>query len=358
MPKWTDYVEKQTASDTDEIMVMDAKENANKRISVGNLKNVIGGNSNMDEELTMIDKRLTENEASTGRIEKQVDELTKSVGNNLKLSDVETYIQENSENLLPDNVVLFEDTEDEETITAESIIGEVLDKLELKAIDENTLGLYINEKLISSVKLEEFKTSEIVCTGITLDPAAATVYGKVTIEVVATTTPQDCTQKVRWFTTDAELATVVDGTVTITGKKGKVTIYAICGNYRADCEIEITAYVYPDLNFQIGQVLETVGAAYSRTADDKKMRISSDYIKTPMDTVITMSGGSSYLYQLYKYKDDKLDSFTSWINCTGTIQIASEEFSGVAIKIRRSNYGEWTDEMIAAFSKTVTIESA
>ena len=88
------------------------------------------------------------------------------------------------------------------------------------------------------------------------------------------------------------------------------------------------------------------------------MRISSDYIQTPVDTVITLTAGGSYLYQLYKYKDDKMDSFTSWISCAGTIKIASEEFSGFAIKIRKNNYGKWTSDDITAFTKTVTIESA
>nr|WP_295264047.1 Ig-like domain-containing protein [uncultured Blautia sp.] len=358
MPKWTDYTKKQTVSDTDEMMLLDIKENANKRVTVSDLKKNVGGDTNTKEELAGIEKKLTENEANTGRLEKQIEEITKSVGDNLKMSDVTKYIQENSESLLPDNAVLFEDTDDEGTITPESIIGEVLDKLDLKAVDDQTLGLYIGTKLISSVRLEEFKASEIICTGITLDPSNTTAYGKTKIEVIATTTPQDCTQKIRWFTTDADVATVSDGTVKTTGKKGSVTIYAICGNYRAECKIVITAYVYPEFNFQIGQVLETVGATYSRTADSAEMRISSDYMQTPVDTVITLKAGGSYLYQLYKYKDDKLDSFTSWISCTGTIEIVSEEFSGFTIKIRKNNYGKWTSDDIEAFTKTVTIESA
>lgn len=358
MPKWTDYTKKQTVSDTDEMMLLDIKENTNKRVSVSDLKKTVGKDTDTKEELEGIEKKLIENEANTGRLEKQIEEITKSVGDNLKMSDVTKYIRENSESLLPDNVVLFEDTDDEETITPESIIGEVLDKLELKAVDDQTLGLYIGTKLINSVRLEEFRTFNVICTGITLDPSNTTAYGKATIEVIATTTPQDCTQKIRWFTTDADLATVSDGTVQTTGKKGEVTIYAICGNYRAECKIVITAYVYPEFNFQISQVLETVGAAYSRIEDDKKMRISSDYMKTPVDTIVTLTAGSNYVYQLYKYKDDKLDSFSSWINCTGTIEINSEEFSGFAIKIRKGNYGEWTSDDITAFAKTVTIESA
>lgn len=270
---------------------------------------------------------------------------------------VDEYLKENPESFLPENIVLVEES-DNEIMTADAIMGEILDKMELKTVNDQTLGLYIGTKLISSVRLEEFKTLEIICTGITLAPSNTTAYGKTTIEVIATATPQDCTQKIRWFTTDADLATVSDGTVITTGKKGEVTIYAICGNYRAECKVVITAYVYPEFNFQINQILETVGAAYSRTEDSAEMRISSDYIQTPVDTVITLTAGVKYLYQLYKYKDDKLDSFTSWISCAGTIKIASEEFSGFAIKIRKNNYGKWTSDDITTFTKTVTIESA
>lgn len=308
-----------------------------------------------------VGRKFTETTANMGKLEQQIGELSKGTGGTVSPSEVkkivDEYLKENPENFLPDNIVLVEESDDE-IMDADAIMGEILDKLDLKAVDNQTLGLYIGTKLISSVRLEEFKTSEIICTGITLDPSNTTAYGKATIEVIATTTPQDCTQKIRWFTTDAALATVSDGTVKTTGKKGTVAIYAICGNYRAECKIVITAYVYPEFNFQIGEVVETVGAAYARKIDTSEMRISSDYMKTPVDTIVTLMSGGSYLYQLYKYKDDKLDSFTSWIGCTGTIEILSKDYTGFAIKIRKNNYGKWTSDDVEAFAKTVTIESA
>jgi len=305
--------------------------------------------------------KFTEATANMGKLEQQIGELSKGTGGTTSPSEVkkivDEYLKENPGNFLPDNIVLVEESDDE-IMTEDAIMGEILDKLDLKAVDDQTLGLYIGTKLISSVRLEEFKTFNIVCTGITLEPSNITAYGKTIIEVIATTTPLDCTQKIRWLTTNADIATVSDGTVKTTGKKGEVTIYAICGNYRAECKIVITAYVYPEFNFQIRLVGETIGTAYSWTPDAQESRIASDYIKTPVDTIVTLTAGSSYYYQLYKYADDKLDSFTSWISCTGTIEIASEEFSGFVIKIRKNNYGKWTSDDIEAFTKTVTIESA
>ncbi len=317
---------------------------------------------NSSEQIKKNQKNITETATETGILKEKVEELSGKVGNSLTEEEVSeavnTYLKENIPSLIPDNVVLFEEDDEEETITPEKIIEAVIEKMELKAVDDQTLGLYINSRLINSVKLEEFKTFDVICTGITITPTHVTKYGKTEIELIAEATPSDCTQKVRWFTTDEKMATVSDGTVSTTGKQGTVTIYAVCGNYRAECLIEIEAYVYPEVVFQIGEISETVGSAYARTVDAKKMRISSDYIKTPVDTIITMTGGSSYFYQLYKYYDDKLISFTAWNNCTGTIQISAEECSGVAIKIRKSNYGTWTDDETTAFAGTVKIEGA
>lgn len=309
----------------------------------------------------VVGNKFTEVATNTGNLEKQVEELAGNISEIVKPSDIEKavddYLKENSEKLLPDNIVLVEDSDDE-ILTEDAIIGKVMDKLELKVVNDQVLGLYMGTKLITSVSLENIKASEIICTNITLKPLSIVVYGKVTIEVAAATTPPDCTQKIRWFTNNADLATVTGGTVQTTGKKGKVIITAYCGNQEATCEVEIAAYVFPDLNFQIGEIAESVGSAYSRTPDSKNMRIASDYIKTPVDTIVTLTAGSGYLYQLYKYKEDKLDSFTGWLSCAGTIEIASDEFSGFAVKIRKSNYGEWAEDDITSFTKTVTIEGA
>ena len=44
---------------------------------------------------------------------------------------------------VPENIVLFEETEEGDTITPDSIIGAVLSKLDLKAVNGQTVGLYL-----------------------------------------------------------------------------------------------------------------------------------------------------------------------------------------------------------------------
>lgn len=372
MGRWSEYPVNLAPKADDEIMILDKNKNSNRRITLQTLIKLLDSflvevdaalkTEGMAADAKIVGEKFEEVTVNDTRLEKKIDEVSKNIGGSLNIDDVRNavneYLEENPDMVTPDNIVLFEEDENNQAFTIDTLMAEVLKRLELKAVDEQTLGLYMGEKLINSVKLEEFKVSEIICTGLTIVPSHTTAYGKATLELIATATPQDCTQKVRWFTTDELLATVSDGTVSTTGKKGTVTIYAVCGNYRAECEIEITAYVYPELNFQIGQVLESTGAAYTRTEDPQNMRIASDYIKTPIDTKITMNAGNNYLYQLYKYKDDKLASWTTWINCAGIIEITASECSGVVLKIRKSNYGEWTESEITAFSQTVTVESA
>lgn len=142
------------------------------------------------------------------------------------------------------------------------------------------------------------------------------------------------------------------------GRKRSVDITVVCGNYKTVCTITVMQYEYPDPNWEIGQVLETAGSTFQKLGDSQSMRIATDYMETPVDTIITCLSGSGYYYQLYKYIDGKMAEMTQWITCSGTIEILSETYSGFALKVRKGNYGKWTEEDIAAFAKTVQIESA
>lgn len=320
-----------------------------------------------DEAVTAVKKIQGESEKIVN-VESDVADLKSDVGSmkeelkeTVKEDTVQDIVKKYADATLPEvpeNIVLFEETEEGDTITPDSIIGAVLSKLDLRAVNGQTVGLYLSDTLIGSVKLEEFKTSEVICTGISLDRTAIEAYGKGKIELIAVVEPQDCTQKVRWISNNEELASVTEGTVTLTGRKGNVDITVVCGNYKTVCTITVMQYEYPDPNWEIGQILETAGSTFQKLGDSQSMRIATDYIETPVDTIITLLGGSGYRYQLYKYTDGKMVEMSQWITCSGTIEILSETYSGFALKVRKENYGKWTEEDIAAFAKTVQIESA
>lgn len=304
-------------------------------------------------------------EQEVDSLKKKIDDFSKNVGEILQPSDVQgavdKYLESNTVDGLftPDNMVLYEESEDASVITAKDIIAEVLSQLELKVTKNQALGLYMGDVLIDSIVLDEFKTNEIICTGLTVSPTESTVYGKGIVELIATAEPLDCTQKVRWISDDEAMASVQNGTVTMTGKSGSVSIMAVCGNYRATAKITVEQYVYTDFDWQIGLISETVGDVYSRSGDSQNMRISSAYIATPVDTEIIMTGGDPYRYVIYYYKDGKLTApCASWAVCNAVITIKADEYDGFAIKVMRKSYVKWDDTYIEAFAKTVSIQSA
>ena len=297
-------------------------------------------------------------------LKNDVSKLKENIGGSLKPTDVQgavdKYLESNTIDGLftPNNIVLCEQAEEDEMITADTIIGEVLAKLELRATDNQALGLYLGDTLINSILLEEFRANEVICTGISLAPAKTTVYGKATVELIATVQPLDCTQKIRWFSADEQMASVSNGTVLMTGKAGTVEILAVCGNYRATSAITVEQYVYTDFDWKIGVITETLGSAYSRPADSQKMRIASAYIATPLDTEVIMTGGSAYRYAIYYYKVGKLVlASPGWADCSGTIVIKASEYDGFALKIMRKGYAAWDDSVIEVFGKTITIQN-
>lgn len=325
--------------------------------------------STVQVDTTLSEAGMAADAQTTGNQIQQVKEsiakLAKNISAALTPKDVQNavdkYLESNTIDgiFTPNNLVLYEEVDEPETITTDAIIGEVLAKLELRQTRNQALGLYLGDTLINSIQLDEFRANETICTGITLTPAKTTVYGKATVELIATLKPIDCTQKIRWFSGDEQMATVSNGTVLMTGKSGTVQILAVCGNYRATSDITVEEYVYPDFDWKIGLITETIGGVYNRTADSQNMRISSAYIAIPLDSEIIMTGGSAYKYVIYYYKDGKLTSNSgSWANCSGTLTVKAKECDGIALKIMRNGYAKWDDNCIEAFAKTISIQSA
>ncbi len=89
-------------------------------------------------------------------------------------------------------------------------------------------------------------TDEKPCTGITLDQSAITATELGNTTLTATVTPVDTTDDVIWTTSDATVATVANGVVSVVGL-GTATITATCGAQSATCTVtcnEITLSPY------------------------------------------------------------------------------------------------------------------
>ena len=100
--------------------------------------------------------------------------------------------------------------------------------------------LVINDANFTSVALTQVEFNTVECTGITLDESAISIVTTGNTDTLtATVTPEDCTQTVRWTTSNEDVATVSNGVVTATGI-GSATITATCGNFSASATVTVT----------------------------------------------------------------------------------------------------------------------
>jgi hypothetical protein len=85
----------------------------------------------------------------------------------------------------------------------------------------------------------------VPCTGISIDKSALT-FDKVgdTEQITATVTPSDTTDAIMWTSSDENVATVIDGLVTIHGI-GTATITVTCGSQTASATINQTTIKAP-----------------------------------------------------------------------------------------------------------------
>ena len=129
---------------------------------------------------------------------------------------------------IPGNLVLYEaadSSEEEQTIEAL-----FLDKLTLEA-DDTYIYLKFGETVLGRVEAGSGGAETIYCTDIVIDQESMTISMGSTGEntLTATVSPSDCTQLVRWSSSDPSVVTVSSGgALTVVGE-GSSTITAKCG---------------------------------------------------------------------------------------------------------------------------------
>ena len=186
-------------------------------------------------------------------------------------------------------------------------VGNIL-KLTFKVNDGAKAGEYpvsfatakINSAVVESVtSVITVKAAAVVeVSGITLDKETAKVTEGDEVKLVATVTPDNATDKtVTWETSDATIATVVDGVVT-TLKAGEVTITAKAGNFSATCVITVDAKVIPVAGIALdketaevteGDEVKLVATVTPDDATDKTVtwETSDAEVATVVDGVVT-----------------------------------------------------------------------
>ena len=84
----------------------------------------------------------------------------------------------------------------------------------------------------------------VPCTGISLDKSELTFTEAGTRTLTATVTPEDTTDALTWESSNANVATVENGTVTAVAN-GSATITARCGNQSAECVVAVSGIATP-----------------------------------------------------------------------------------------------------------------
>lgn len=108
-------------------------------------------------------------------------------------------------------------------------------------------GVAVGEATITATCGDKTATCKVTvkaatkpCTKVTLDKTTAELKPTETVTLTATTDPKDTTDKLTWSTSDAKVATVVDGKVTAVAA-GTATITATCGTQTATCAVTVKA---------------------------------------------------------------------------------------------------------------------
>lgn len=128
----------------------------------------------------------------------------------------------------PGNLVLYEAADsNEEEQTIEALF---LDKLTLEA-DDTYIYLKFGETVLGRVEAGSGGAETVYCTNIVIDQEAFTVDIRDTAShtLTATVSPTDCTQVIRWSSSDPNVVQVAStGALTVIGE-GSATITAKCG---------------------------------------------------------------------------------------------------------------------------------
>lgn len=158
-------------------------------------------------------------------------------------TDLSAEVQEKLNNAptledVPGNLVLYEATDSsEEEQTIEALM---LDKLTLEA-DGTYIYLKFGQTVLGMVEAGSGGAETIYCTDIVIDQESMTVSMGSTGEntLTATVSPSDCTQLVRWSSSDPSVVTVSSaGVLTVVGV-GTATITAKCGTKSASITVTV-----------------------------------------------------------------------------------------------------------------------
>ena len=136
---------------------------------------------------------------------------------------------------------------------------------------------------VSCTKVEPIpEPSPVAVSSVKLNKTSATLSVGEILELTATITPDDATDKsVKWTSSDTDVATVTDGKVTAVAA-GSATITAQAGNVKAECTITVSPVEVTSISLNktsatlsVGEILELTATITPDDATDKSVKWTS-----------------------------------------------------------------------------------
>ena len=180
------------------------------------------------------------------------------------------------------------------------------------------------------------------CTGITLDQTSLSLTKGKTKQLVATVTPEGCTDEIVWSASN-ENCTVVNGLVKAV-TEGDCIITAQCGEYNATCTITVIASTTETYtSYNLGIISKT---ASSTVNEDGSYTLSNteggwdsiDFGDT--ERILTLGASYNLCFELLNKEVDSYEVGTNWYitHDTTIFKDMQNATVGEIIKIKFTNY--------------------
>ena len=151
--------------------------------------------------------------------------------------------------------------------------------------------------------------ADIPATGVTLDKAELSLTAGETATLTATATPTDTTDKLKWASSNEDIATVKDGVVTAV-KAGTATITATCGAATDTCTVTVTAAPAGPIGVKVGTSIYPVKPVDGQAG---KYHVAAPY---GSDVTVTIDADASAFFLITDAKGNYTDFYSNPFTAT------------------------------------------
>ena len=187
---------------------------------------------------------------------------------------------------------------------------------------ENTIQQirnFVAQRIPYMDEVVEAMSQHVPCTGISLNTDTLTFTSGGSQTLIATVTPDGCTDVVTWESNNTSVATVNGGVVTAV-TNGNATITARCGDYSATCAVTVSGIEISGDIIEDGLVMRLDAIENVSTGHDKNATVWSDLSGNGNDATI------SYTSNAPEWNENGL-VFGASVPGAGCIDFTDKEFS-------------------------------